>query len=118
MVNQLVNFGLGSYQATLKPLLTPDNIKKRVEFCRKYENWSFLQWQQVIFSDESNYQLVNRQNIPVVRHMIQEKYVYIYIFFYLYGLKFCWEFFLTSKPINSLTVTVYYTALNVNTSYY
>ena len=70
----LLDFGLVSYQTTLKPLLTSDNIKKRVEFCHKYENWSFLHWQQVIFSDESNFKLINRKNIPVVRRMIQEKY--------------------------------------------
>jgi hypothetical protein len=40
----------------------------------KYQNWSFSKWKLVIFSDESNFQLINRKNIPYVRRMIEEKY--------------------------------------------
>jgi hypothetical protein len=47
---------------------------KRLGFCKKYQHWSFVQWKRVIFSDESNYQLINRKTIPYVRRMIHEKY--------------------------------------------
>ena len=36
-----------------KPLITPKQAKKRLEFCKKYENWSDEHWKTVMFSDES-----------------------------------------------------------------
>jgi transposase len=48
-------FGLKSYRASKKPLLTRVQTKKRLNFCKKYKNWTQQQWSNVMFSDESTF---------------------------------------------------------------
>ena len=36
------------------------------------KNWSFDKWATVIFSDESNFQLMNRKNTPLVHRFKNE----------------------------------------------
>ena len=52
--------------AAKKPLLTKAMKKKRLDFCRKNKDWSSEQWQKVMFSDESTFQVV-RGNSKIVR---------------------------------------------------
>lgn len=49
-----------------KPLLTAAMKKKRIDFCKKYEDWTPEQWQKVMFSDESTFRLV-RAGTKLVR---------------------------------------------------
>ena len=48
-------FNLRSQLAAKKPLLTAAQTKKRIQFCKKYRNWTEEQWQNVLFSDESTF---------------------------------------------------------------
>jgi len=49
-------FGLKSRRAARKPLLTKIQRNKRLQFCKKYRNWTSDMWRQVTFSDESTFQ--------------------------------------------------------------
>lgn len=50
-----VEFGLKSRVAARKPLLTPKQCQKRLQFCKKFKNWTVDKWKNVIFSDESSF---------------------------------------------------------------
>jgi hypothetical protein len=41
--------------------------------CRERKNWSFDKWSNVIWSDESNFELYNRKNAPLVRRFKEDK---------------------------------------------
>jgi hypothetical protein len=45
--------GVLSYRLVLKMEISPKNMKKRVDWCKKYKSWTTKDWEQVIFSDES-----------------------------------------------------------------
>jgi transposase len=51
----VTEFGLRSRRPAKKPFLTPAQMKKRVEFCQMYKNWSVQKWYEVLFSDESTF---------------------------------------------------------------
>lgn len=53
-------------RAAKKPLLTKAMKKKRLDFCKKYEDWTSEQWQKVMFSDESTFRLI-RGSSKIVR---------------------------------------------------
>ena len=40
-----------------KPLLTQKMRKKRLDFCKKYSQWTAYDWDKVMFSDESQFRL-------------------------------------------------------------
>jgi DDE superfamily endonuclease len=44
--------GITNWLAKRRPLLTPEVVKKRLQFCKKYEHWSYEEWSKIIFSDE------------------------------------------------------------------
>ena len=46
-------FKLRCQHAARKPLLNSKQVTKRLQFCRKYKNWTTGQWSRVMFSDES-----------------------------------------------------------------
>jgi transposase len=79
------NLKMPAKSAAKKPLLTAKMTKKRLAFCRKYLKWTPKQWENVMFSDESTFRLVNsrasivrrpkgisrykqRYTIPTVKH--------------------------------------------------
>ena len=51
-----------SYIASRKPRITPKQRQDRVDWCNEHLSWSVQDWSKVIFSDESNYQVLNRSN--------------------------------------------------------
>lgn len=57
-----------------KPLLRPRHKTARYEWCIAHKNWSHEKWASVVFSDESNFQLINRKITPTVRRFANEKY--------------------------------------------
>lgn len=71
---RLLEFNLESHPETEKQLLTPQHRTARFDWCVERKNWPFEKWSQVIFSDESNFQLINRKNTPLVRRFKEEKY--------------------------------------------
>lgn len=48
-------FKLRSRCAARKPLLNSKQVKKRIQFCQRYKNWTPAQWSLVMFSDESTF---------------------------------------------------------------
>jgi Mn-dependent DtxR family transcriptional regulator len=47
---------LPSRRPAKKPLLTPGQKQKRLEFCRQYEHWTVEEWSKVLWSDESTFE--------------------------------------------------------------
>lgn len=48
-------FGLRARRPAKKPLLTDQQRRKRVQFCRKYLHFTVANWNDVLFSDESTF---------------------------------------------------------------
>ena len=70
---------LNSYLATKKPLLSIKDRLKRRKWCKKRAAWTVEQWRKVIFSDESNFELINRKKRAIVRRYKNEKYNPLFI---------------------------------------
>jgi transposase len=65
--------GLSSCVQRGKPMLTPTQAKRRLDFARKYVNKPAEFWRKVIFSDESKFELIsNKRKTRVWRHKGEE----------------------------------------------
>lgn len=71
---RLLEYGLESHQVIRKPMLSVADRKKRHKWCKARRNCTHTQWSRVIFSDESNFQIVNRKTRPYVRRFRNEKF--------------------------------------------
>ncbi|CAF4817896.1 unnamed protein product, partial [Rotaria sp. Silwood2] len=56
-----------SYIAPRKPRITPVQRRNRVQWCYEHLSWSATDWWNVIFSDENNYEILNRKNRIYIR---------------------------------------------------
>lgn len=54
---RLKDSGLHSRQPARKPLISAKNRKARIEFAREHINWTVDQWETVLWSDESKFNL-------------------------------------------------------------
>lgn len=54
---RIKSFGLFSYVARKKPLLSDANIERRFEWAKKHLSWTSEDWKRVAFSDESPFSL-------------------------------------------------------------
>ena len=67
-VNRILrDFDMVSYVATRKPRITPAQRHIRVACCYEYLSWSVNDWSNVVFMDESNYEILNRENRIYIR---------------------------------------------------
>ena len=60
--------GVKSYKRQRQPLLTEKNKVARLKFCKERANWAVNDWRNVLFTDESPFQLnhpSNRKNVCV-----------------------------------------------------
>lgn len=73
--NRLVSKKLFSYAATRKPLLTKFDKSRRLKFCKEIIKLTQEQINNIIFSDESNFQIINRDTKLRVRRLQNEKYL-------------------------------------------
>lgn len=48
-----IDFGLKSHKPAAKPRLTDAMKQKRLNFARRYRNWTVAEWSKVLYSDES-----------------------------------------------------------------
>lgn len=71
---RLLSFGLRGYVAAKKPLIRPDNKKKRLAWARQHVHWTEDQWKKVLWSDESPFQVFNTKGRVFVRRYQHEKY--------------------------------------------
>ena len=58
----LRNFDMTLYIAPRKPRITPAQRRTRVACCFEHLSWSVNDWPNVAFTDESNYEILNRKN--------------------------------------------------------
>ena len=63
MVSHILRqYNVISYIAPRKPRITPKQRQVRIDWCNEHLSWSVRDWSMLIFSDESNYQVLNRRN--------------------------------------------------------
>ena len=53
--------------APRKPRITPAQRRTRVAWCYEHLSWSVNDWLNVVFTDESNYEILNRKNRIYIR---------------------------------------------------
>ena len=58
----LRQYNMTSYIASRKPGITLKPRLARIDWCNEHLSWSIPDWSKVIFSDESNYEVLNRKN--------------------------------------------------------
>ena len=63
----LRDYDMVSYIAPKKPKITPTQRRVRLKWCYEHLSWSEKDWSNVIFSDESNYEILNRKNRIYIR---------------------------------------------------
>ena len=63
----LRDFDMVSYVATRKPRITPARRRTRVAWCYEHLSWSVNDWSNVVFMNESNYEILNRKNRIYIR---------------------------------------------------
>lgn len=73
--NRLREAGLNGRVARKKPLLAKKNIKARYEWAKDHLNWTVDDWKNVIFSDESPFQLFQSGGRVFVRRRPGEEFL-------------------------------------------
>ena len=58
----LRQYNMTSYIASKNPRIRLKQRRARIDWCNKHLSWSIPDWSKVIFSDESNYEVLNRKN--------------------------------------------------------
>ena len=58
----LRQYNMTSYIAPRKPRITSKQRRARIDWCNEHLSYSIPDWSKVIFSDQSNYQVLNRKN--------------------------------------------------------
>lgn len=71
----LINKEIGTYVAPKKPLLTRKHKKIRKDWCKERLHWDVEKWSRVIFSDESNFEVINRKSKVLIKRHRWEKYL-------------------------------------------
>ena len=56
------DLGVKPFHRRKMPKLTEKHVKDRLSFCKKVKNWTMDQWKQVVFSDESPFELYHPPN--------------------------------------------------------
>ena len=72
--NRLREVGLHGRIAAKKPLLSKTNKKKRMEFAKRYRNWTADDWKGVLWSDESSVEVFGSRQRQYVRRRKGERY--------------------------------------------
>ena len=65
---RLITMGYKSYIVKRKPLRTPARIKRRLTFAKDHQHW-LNEWNNVIWSDEAHFEVLNRKNGSFVRRL-------------------------------------------------
>ena len=68
---RLLSMGCKSYKTKRKPMRKPAQIKKRLTFAREHQYWT-TEWNNVIWSDEAHFEVLNRKNGSLVRRLKSE----------------------------------------------
>lgn len=71
----LKTFGLIGRVAAKKPLLRPQNVRKRLVWALKHRRWTLEQWYKVLFTDETKTELYGSKRRTHVRRRCGERYL-------------------------------------------
>ena len=72
---RLLSFGLQGRVARRKPLLRPENVKKRLQWAKRYLSFSLDDWSKVLWTDESQFQIFGNRRRMFVRRRKHESYL-------------------------------------------
>ena len=67
--------GIHGRIAAKKPLLKDTNKKKRLAWAKNYEQWTLDGWKSVLWSDESNFEILCSNFRVFVRHRVGEQMI-------------------------------------------
>jgi transposase len=70
----LLRSGMSGRVAAKKPFLRKINIAKRLKFAKDHVNWTQEQWDRVLFTDESKFELFGCKRRVFVRRMEHERF--------------------------------------------
>lgn len=70
---RLLENSLKSYTQKRRPYRNKKQAKKRLDWCNAHVSWTQNDWNFVIFSDESHFEVINRKNRWFVRRTSEEK---------------------------------------------
>lgn len=73
VTRRLNQFGLHGRVAVKKPLLRPANKQKRLQWAKQHQTWSIRQWQKVLWSDESKFEIFGSHRRVYVRRRVGER---------------------------------------------
>ena len=68
---RLLSMGYKTYTTKRKPLITVHQIRQRIKFAKGHQHW-LNEWNNVIWSDEAHFEVLNRKNRLLVRRLISE----------------------------------------------
>ncbi|CAG9565363.1 unnamed protein product [Danaus chrysippus] len=71
---RLLKAGLKGFKARKKPWLSEHNKKNRLEWALKHRDWSVEDWSNVLWSDESNFEVFGTPGVTYVRRRVGEEY--------------------------------------------
>lgn len=66
--------GLHGRKPSKKPLISKVNVKKRLDFAKTYVNHTIEYWKNLLFSDESKFNLYNNDSRGYVRRSINSAF--------------------------------------------
>ena len=69
----LQHYNMISYILPRKPRITPSQKRNRLQWCYEHLDWSVKDWSNIIFSDESNYEVLNRKNRIYIRRFHNDR---------------------------------------------
>lgn len=72
--SRLSEAGLRGCIAVKKPLLRLQNRHARLDFARQHQHWSTNDWEKVLWSDESSFEVFNSAKRVFVRRRTNERY--------------------------------------------
>ena len=71
---RLAEVGLNGRKPRKKPLLTKVHKEKRLQWAKKYSSWTVNDWEKVLFSDESPFELFQKSQNAWVRRRVGEEF--------------------------------------------
>lgn len=74
VARRLREYEFGAHTAALKPLLSHDNIEKRLAWAKKHKDWTVDNWKRVLFSDETPFCLFQSFGRKIVWRRKGERY--------------------------------------------
>ena len=69
----LQHYNMISYILPRKPRITPSQKRNHLQWCYEHLDWSVKDWSNIIFSDESNYEVLNRKNRIYIRRFRNDR---------------------------------------------